>query len=632
MRLKKLKYSLFALIILSFFNTGTVFAGTNDFSFEDFTADYYLSRDEQGVSRMRVVEKLTALFPEYEQNKGICRQIPYTNRAETNVTLPSLTYSDITLTRNGLPEPIYSIEKYDGHYEVCTGDDDYVLGRQVYTLEYEFQNVVTDFSSYQELYWDTNGNGWMQDFGTLTARVHFVDKNIYDAYDGNNWCYVGRYGDKGSERCEITQIEDGLEFKTTNLKAFENLTYDIQFMPGSFYVPPPERSYAWLAVTGIVAVICTFTLINPLKKFLKTSEKRKFYKGYFIKPEYQPSKDYSLTEMSEIYIGEKHNVKVALLLKMIVEKKISIIKGEEGIFKGRQWWIVVNDIDALSSEEIIIIKILNGGDLPEEGEKIEVKKQTATYELSRLARKFDTDVLKRAKADGLVKSGYKIGGASLTSSITSSIILSLIVLVMIWFFGFTYFLSFLVPLLNGTGKILVGKEYCPLIILGLVVLTVVLRAVLKAVAERYENYTEKGLVASRYMDGLRMYIEMAESERMKLLQSVKGADTSPEGIVKLYEKLLPYAAVFGLEDSWMDELKKYYELEDIETDYDVADAIVVSILMSRYIGGASNYASASGGYSGGSISGGGGFSSGYSGGGGGGFSGGGGGGGGGGGR
>ena len=70
---------------------------------------------------------------------------------------------------------------------------------------------------------------------------------------------------------------------------------------------------------------------------------------------------------------------------MIVEKKITIIKGEEGIFKGRQWWIIVNDEKSLTNEERIILKILNGGKDLEEGEKIEIKKQNATYELSKLA-------------------------------------------------------------------------------------------------------------------------------------------------------------------------------------------------------------------------------------------------------
>ena len=58
------------------------------------------------------------------------------------------------------------------------------------------------------------------------------------------------------------------------------------------------------------------------------------------------------------------------------------------------------------------------------------------------------------------------------------------------------------------------------------------------------------------MDGAKLYIGMAEADRLKMLQSVEGADVTNEGVVRLYEKLLPYAAVLGLEDSWMAELEK----------------------------------------------------------------------------
>ena len=125
------------------------------------------------------------------------------------------------------------------------------------------------------------------------------------------------------------------------------------------------------------------------------------------------------------------------------------------------------------------------------------------------------------------------------------------------------------------------------------------------------------------MDGLKLYIEMAEADRMAMLQSVKGTDISAEGIVKLYEKLLPYAAVFGLEESWMNEMKEYCKVEEIEEPDYLMTGFAASDL-SRTMHMASNYAntattmSSSGGSS----------SSGFSGGGGGGFSGGGGGGGG----
>ena len=68
---------------------------------------------------------------------------------------------------------------------------------------------------------------------------------------------------------------------------------------------------------------------------------------------------------------------------------------------------------------------------------------------------------------------------------------------------------------------------------------------------------------SRYLEGLHEYISLAESERIQFLQSVEGADTTHEGIVKLYERLLPYAVVFRLEKSWLKELSKYYEYTDV---------------------------------------------------------------------
>ena len=157
----------------------------------------------------------------------------------------------------------------------------------------------------------------------------------------------------------------------------------------------------------------------------------------------------------------------------------------------------------------------------------------------------------------------------------------------------------------------------------MIVVTVFAVAWFSGEVKRYAAYTFKGLEMSCYMEGLKLYIGMAEAERMKMLQSVEGADTSPEGIVKLYEKLLPYAAVFGLEESWMNEMKKYCEVKEItEPDY-LMTGIAVSEI-SRTMRMASDIARTSTVMS----SSGGGSSSGFSGGGGGGFSGGGGGGGG----
>jgi len=81
-----LKLSISIVVLISLVYSTLVFADTSNFYFDDYTADYYLSKDDNVGSRLKVVEKLTAVFPDYNQNKGICRQIPYTNQGGANTT------------------------------------------------------------------------------------------------------------------------------------------------------------------------------------------------------------------------------------------------------------------------------------------------------------------------------------------------------------------------------------------------------------------------------------------------------------------------------------------------------------------------------------------------------------------
>lgn len=600
---------------------------TENFYFESFDADYYLSRGSDGISKLDVVENFTTIFPNYNQNKGICREIPFTNQAGTNTTLPTLSRANITVLRNGLAEPIYSIDKYSDYFEVCTGDDNYVTGRQVYTFKYSFEKVVTDFTDYQELYWDTNGNGWSQKFNSVTARVHFLDSAVLDNYSGESWCYVGKYGESGSERCEITELSDGVSFTANNLTKYENLTFDTQFDAGTFVVPEPEVSYALLYGFLLVLGISALFLISPLRKFFKTRKKIKFYNEFFVKPEYQPAKEYSLAEMSEVFIGTKKDVKVGILLDLIVRKKINLVKKESQIFKTEKWALKILDLEGLRVEELAVLAILNGGTEVEVGDTVEIRTRTADSTLVRLAKKFSSTVIADLKRDGLVETSFK--------GSTATVQMPLIIWVFLFFWGMPMVFAFIEVFLEGFGgtaggKILFGEKVFPILSLIAVIAAIATRVILNKKTKKFSGHTLKGLEMSRYMDGLKLYIKMAEADRLKFLQSVEGADTSNEGIVKLYEKLLPYAAIFGLEESWMKELEKYYQIEEVtEPDWFVAG--VTAAEMSRVMRNAAltaQRASVPVSSGGSGISGGGGSSSSFSGGGGGGFSGGGGGGGG----
>src|ERR1041385_4566843 len=47
-----------------------------NFSFQSFNAQYYLSKQADGSSRLDVKENLLAVFPDFDQNHGILRAIP----------------------------------------------------------------------------------------------------------------------------------------------------------------------------------------------------------------------------------------------------------------------------------------------------------------------------------------------------------------------------------------------------------------------------------------------------------------------------------------------------------------------------------------------------------------------------
>lgn len=553
------------LICQAFWPFSGVFAtsSVNNFYFDDYKADYYLRKDADGHSKLRVVEEFTAVFPSKNQNHGITRVIPYTNQGGKNLTMRG---SNIVIFHNGTIERPYKIENGDGYYTVYIGDPDlYVNGKQVYRLEYEFENVITEFNddgrSWQELYWDTNGNDWSQRFNQVTATVHLNSAEVAKAYAGQAWCYVGKYGASDQSRCQIEQIDDQtIQFSAKKLAAGENLTFDLEFQPGTFTMPAKVYDYRILAVViveVIIGIVLLFWLIYLLRK---TAAKRSFYDGYFVKPEYTPPAGFTVAEMAENYLskGRLGSSKVATLMELAVTGKIELIKEDKKTKLGRNatlWKIHIKSLN-LTPEQVTILQILIGHKRALNiGQEIEIVSHTADSELIKLGTDFSEQVDKAVETKGLKLNTKKRATKSHVGLVVGLLFCVCIGSVM----G-------LIALLEAIGSYRVIVGGVPLIVLAFALPWVYLFGSI-FIGNKYDpyfKYTEKGLEYSRYMDGLKLYIKMAEQERIKFLQSVEGADTSNQGIVKLYEKLLPYAVLFRLEKSWAKEMGKYYEMQDVD--------------------------------------------------------------------
>jgi len=133
------------------------------------------------------------------------------------------------------------------------------------------------------------------------------------------------------------------------------------------------------------------------------------------------------------------------------------------------------------------------------------------------------------------------------------------------------------------------------------------------------SLTDKGLVLRRYLAGLKMYIGVAEAERLQMLQSPEGAEkvqvnaSNEKQLVKLYERVLPYAVLFGQEKKWSAQLGQYYEQVGEQPDwysgqgaFNAAAFAAGMNSLSSVASSASDSSSASGGSTGGDFAGGGG--------------------------
>ena len=73
--------------------------------------------------------------------------------------------------------------------------------------------------------------------------------------------------------------------------------------------------------------------------------------------------------------------------------------------------------------------------------------------------------------------------------------------------------------------------------------------------------TERGAAVRDHLLGARDYMRLAEADRIRMLQSYSGAERRRDGsvdVVRLYERLLPYAVLFGIEREWARALSLAY--------------------------------------------------------------------------
>ncbi len=535
-------------------------ADTDDFTFDAFHADYDLSRADDGHAELAVTETIVARFPDEDQNRGIVRLIPDRyDRVPLHTEIVSVTDAA------GRDVP-YETERRGDDISVATGDDDYVRGVQTYVIAYTQRDSIRSFADTRadEFYRDVNGTGWAQPFGEVTAQLT-VDDELRSALTGDAACYLGAQGEDAAcpdAPSSTTAASGPLAFGATGVEPEQTLTIAVGFDPGTFVpgqpvLTPIERlGTDGAPALNAIAVAATAGARFTLGGAFTARRRRRSAEGRgVIVPQYTPYPGLSVLQAAHL-VGRPAPAPDAAIIDLAVSGHARLLERDDPAQAdpaptdpaptfaleylrpapddpGRQ-----RVIDAVFGDDPA-----TGTTVPLDGESAELAARITS--------------LSADQRRSLHELGYTQPRPTTAPTVT--------------------ILAGLITVAAAVFALVVtaAADTVTAAVVAAVPVTVVAGVVAACVVRYGDRVTEAGTPARDHLLGLRDYLVLAETDRIRMLQSPRGAerrDSDDESnstditrstdttrldtsrIVHLYERLLPYAVVWGIEREWADAI------------------------------------------------------------------------------
>jgi uncharacterized membrane protein YgcG len=509
-------------------------AGVDDFSFESMHADYTLGRDKDGASTLRVVETFVALFPDTDQNHGMRRSIPDTyNGQPLEPHLVSVTDG------NGAPRPA-EVDHDDGTFTITSRAPGFVHGAQTYVFTYTLRHVTWAFADTDadEFYWDVNGVDWRQPFGSVTATLH-VPADLAAEMTGAQSCYQG--AQDTSQACRITAgtAADGGQVVTASAQSVgprQTMTMAVAFRQGTFTPFDPSflaSPWGWVqGVAGLGAIAALATAVFTRARKLKDAAGRPTIVAEYTPPE-------SIDALIAAVMRRATSKAVpAEVLEQAVGGSIRIIEGEKRLFGAHKMQAeLVDSSKAIDEDGRMLLRGLFGEDA---APGVVFAFGGSNSRFAKAGQK-----MLRWGAAQLSQRGLQRTVSARTRAVP-------IVLASVFF---------AVALVAGAVAL---ASYVSAVIPVIVIVLATAVFVTAVMLISRKPLTAAGAEVRDHLEGLKLFIEWAEADRIRMLQSPSGAErvrvdvNDSRQMIRLYEKLLPYAVVFGQEKEWSERLAAMY--------------------------------------------------------------------------
>ncbi|MEN9920659.1 MAG: hypothetical protein RL538_552 [Candidatus Parcubacteria bacterium] len=406
-----------------------------------------------------------------------------------------LTYTDVATIKIGTPL-------------------EYVTGKNTYIISYDVKNAIGYFDDRSEIYWNATGNDWLIPIERASVRVTLPGDQKAEAIPAS---YCGKLAESTpcgeseinyNEKENITTISYA---PTERFEPEEGVTVAVGFPSDAVATPGVQDWLAHYAFRYWGVIPIPFVVYWWFRRSFSAWRSRKlFYQNNSIVAEYDAG-EFDPLQVAGIANGTLKQKDISAQIIHLAIKGYLVIKREEKMYSFQSTEKSVSD---LSTYNQALLSAIAG---------------KTTKDLKYAFYKDIQAVIKVVEDEFLVSKGFVSSKSKLAPGAVCGLALFMSVNpgLFIW-------------LLLGTQAGIAFSGTC-----------LVIAFVSAVFRPRRYTLSPEGLVAEQKLRGLREYIAVAEEERIKF-------HNAPEKTIELFEKLLPYAMVFGLEKKWAGEFADIY--------------------------------------------------------------------------
>lgn len=441
--------------------------------------------------------------------RGIIREIPIKYKVEGGLQRPTrLVVNDIYYYKEDSPEQKlydYERESKSGYAILRIGNPDVTItDGYVYVIDYKLVNAVNYFDEYDELFLNLTGSGWNVPIVEAYANIEVPNK-ITDKV-----CFTGPDGSTLSE-CTFEEIDENKVKLSVNssLSSYEGYTVALKMPKGTLDDTRARQTVQFLlANIGLLLPIPIFFFLSSIVKKKGTNKKKT------VIAHYEPIKGITPLFAGFLYKKVLENRHVtAEIIQMAIDGHIKI--KQEG---KREYILEKQSQQALEIDDASNLILL---DIFKKGDSVNTKKIHSDFYLT------VRDINRKLSDKAFELKYFDQNRRKLQSSLSSLGIIGV-------FLSFMSLGVFLEYALTGWSFGLGISSILALIF-----------------SFKVDFRGEKGNDIYHELEGLKLYINTAEKHRIDF-------HNNPEKFRGVFEKLLPYAIIFGLEKKWANEFKDIY--------------------------------------------------------------------------